>query len=354
MKQFVLIPAFQPDETLLSLVLQLRLCGLSLIIIDDGSGDGYAHIFRACSAHATVLTHPENRGKGAALKTGLAYIQEHCASPYAVATADADGQHAPNDILRVLEAACDAPDTLILGSRALKGQVPLRSRLGNAITRAVFRLSTGVRVYDTQTGLRAFTDQSIDRMLQVPGERYEYEMNVLLQWAKERRRITELEIETIYLNGNRSSHFHAVRDSYRIYKEILLFSGASFISFLVDYGLFCLLRLLGGALAFSNITARFVSAILNYQLNRRAVFHSQKAAAQSALRYAVLASLILAANTLILKGLAAIGLPAMAAKLLTEALLFTLSWLVQRKWVFRSDDAEENENPTEVREEAAA
>ena len=354
MKQFVLIPAFQPEETLLSLVLQLRLCGLRLIIIDDGSGDQYAHIFRACSAHATVLTHPENRGKGAALKTGLGYLREHAAPPYAVATADADGQHAPNDILRVLEAACDAPDTLILGSRSLHGQVPLRSRLGNAITRAVFHLSTGARVYDTQTGLRAFTDQSIDRMLQVPGERYEYEMNVLLQWAKERRQITELEIETIYLNGNRSSHFRAVRDSYRIYKEILLFSGASFISFLVDYGLFCLLRLLGGALAFSNITARFVSAILNYNLNHKAVFHSQKSGTQSALRYVVLASFILAANTLILKGLAAIGLPAMAAKLLTEALLFTLSWLVQRRWVFRSDGTEESENPIADREEAAA
>ena len=354
MKEIVIIPAYQPDESLLALVLQLRLCGLSLIIIDDGSGDQYAQIFRACSAHATVLTHPENRGKGAALKTGLGYLQEHAAPPYAVVTADADGQHAPNDILRVLEAACDAPDTLILGSRALKGQVPLRSRLGNAITRAVFHLSTGARVYDTQTGLRAFTDQSIDRMLQIPGERYEYEMNVLLQWAKERRPIRELPIETIYLNGNRSSHFHAVRDSYRIYKEIILFSGASFISFLVDYGLFCLLRLLGGALAFSNITARFVSAILNYQLNRKAVFRSQASPAQSALRYTALAALILTANTLILKALTAIGLPAMAAKLLTEALLFTLSWLVQRKWVFRSDAVEEGENPMADRKEAAA
>ena len=105
---------------------------------------------------------------------------------------------------------------------------------------------------------------------------------------------------------------------------------------------------------FSNVTARFVSAVLNYQLNRRAVFRSQASPAQSALRYTVLAALILTANTLILKGLAAIGLPAMAAKLLTEALLFTLSWLVQRRWVFRSGGAEENETPDADREEAAA
>ena len=116
MKRFVLIPAYQPDETLLTLVMQLRLLGLDPVVVDDGSGDGYAHIFRACSAHATVLTHAENRGKGAALKTGLACLRERAAPPYAVATADADGQHAPNDILRVLEAAADAPDTLILGS----------------------------------------------------------------------------------------------------------------------------------------------------------------------------------------------------------------------------------------------
>ena len=354
MKHIVLIPAYQPDEALLRLVLTMRLYGLTVIVVDDGSGEDYARVFRSCSEHAVILRHTENRGKGAALKTGLAYIQKEIPAPYAVVTADADGQHAPEDILRVIMAAEDAPGALMLGSRAMRGRVPLRSRLGNAITRAVFRLSTGAAVYDTQTGLRAFTDESTDWMLQIPGERYEYEMNVLLQWAKEQRPITELEIETIYQNGNQSSHFRTVRDSYRIYKEILLFSGASFVSFLVDYGLFCLLRLLGGALAFSNITARFVSAILNYQLNRRAVFRSQESAAKSALRYTALAALILAANTLILKALAALGLPAMAAKLLTEALLFAVSWLVQRKWVFRSAEPEEMENPIADREEAAA
>lgn len=354
MKHIVLIPAYQPDEALFQLVATLRLCGLTVIVVDDGSGEDYARVFRSCGEHAVILRHAENRGKGAALKTGLAYIQKEFPAPYAVVTADADGQHAPEDILRVVSAAEGAPDALTLGSRTMRGKIPLRSLLGNAVTRAVFRLSTGTAVYDTQTGLRAFTAQSLERMLQIPGERYEYEMNVLLQWAKEGRPITELEIETIYQNGNRSSHFHTVRDSYRIYREILLFSGASFISFLADYGLFCLLQLLGGAIAFSNIAARLASAVLNYQLNRRAVFRSQTAAAQSAWRYAALAALILCANTLILKALTAVGLPAMAAKLLTEALLFAISWLAQRNWVFHDAGSEEHENPVTGREEAAA
>lgn len=354
MKTIVLIPAYQPEEALPRLVEDLQRFGLSAVIVDDGSSADCADVFERCAAHAVIRSHPVNRGKGAALKTGLAYIQEHFPAPYVVVTADADGQHAPEDILRTAEAAADAPGTLILGSRRMEGSAPLRSRFGNAVTRAVFRLASGTRVYDTQTGLRAFTDESAAWMLSVPGERYEYEMNVLLRWARAGRAITELPIQTIYHEGNRGSHFRTVQDSWRIYREILLFSGASFFSFLLDYGLFCLLRLLGGALVFSNITARFISAIANYHLNRKAVFRSTEPKARSALRYAMLAAGILALNTLILKALTALGLPSLAAKLLTEALLFSLSWLVQRRWVFPRAKLEVLENPPLPGEEDAA
>ena len=177
---------------------------------------------------------------------------------------------------------------------------------------------------------------------------------LLLHWAREGRPITELPIQTIYQDGNRSSHFRTVQDSWRIYREILLFSGASFLSFLLDYGLFCLLRLLGGAIVFSNITARLISAIANYHLNRKAVFHSAAPMAQSALRYAILAAGILTVNTLILNGLTALRLPSLAAKMLTELMLFSASWLIQRRWVFSHVKMKVLENPPLPGEEEAA
>lgn len=337
MQKIILIPAYQPDARLVSLTEALAGGDVRIFIVNDGSDASCAPVFQACAKHAVILTHGVNRGKGAALKTGLACIRQTCQPPYAVVTADADGQHAPADVLRLLDAAAAEPEALILGTRSVGRDMPLRSRLGNAITRGVFRIVAGTRVSDTQTGLRAFTDRALGPMLAVSGERYEYEMNVLLEWVRSGRAVRELPIETIYLDGNASSHFDTVRDSARIYREILRFSGSGLVSFAADYLLFSLLYLLTGALAVANIAARCLSAGLNYTLNRRAVFRSRASVAGSLARYALLAAGILAVNTLLLQALTALGLPALAAKLLVEGTLFFVSYAVQRRFVFRQE-----------------
>ena len=140
------------------------------------------------------------------------------------------------------------------------------------MTRAVYRISTGLKVHDTQTGLRAFDGTLIDKMLSIRGDRYEYEMNVLLDLARSRIPIKEMEIETIYLNNNAASHFNPLRDSFRVYKEILKFSASSFIGFLVDYVLYTVLLLITGKLMLSNVCARVVSASVNFTINRRNLF----------------------------------------------------------------------------------
>ena len=157
-KNIVLIPAYQPQEELLHTVRELASLDFFVIVVNDGSGPASEEIFRETERFARVLEHPENRGKGAALKTGLSYIKEHFEPGYTVVTADADGQHRIADILNVCEEARRYPNCLILGSRRFDKDVPLRSRLGNTITRFVFRASSGVALYDTQTGLRAFGD----------------------------------------------------------------------------------------------------------------------------------------------------------------------------------------------------
>ncbi len=343
--KIALVPAYEPAPLLLQLLWELKNAGFETVMVNDGSSKEKDGLFLQASEYAVVLKHPENRGKGRALKTGLDYIQSHYPPGYVVVTLDADGQHTVTDALRVWESAREHPGQLILGSRGLKEKVPVRSRLGNTITRFVYRLSTGVGVHDTQTGLRAFDSRLIPPFLEVPGERYEYEMNVLLCCPRQGIPIREVEIQTIYMDNNSSSHFDTLRDSYRIYKEILKFSAVSLTCFLVDYALYSLLLLLpfwrgaSGSLAAANVGARAVSAALNYTLNRKLVFQSKNSVRKSAFQYFLLAAAILAGNTLVLAFLAeGLGVNRFAAKLCTELLFFAASWMVQRSLIFRRKD----------------
>lgn len=205
----------------------------------------------------------------------------------------------------------------------------------------MFSLSTGLYVHDTQTGLRAFSSALLPALLEISGVRYEYEMNVLLAFARNKRPIREIEISTVYFNNNGGSHFNTVKDSCRIYKKILRFSASSFFCFLLDYGLYSLMTLLTVRLAspvsltVSNISARLASASVNYTINRNVVFNSKNSVLKSALQYFALAAGILAGNTFVLNLFVThAGLNLYAAKVLTEVLFFLLSWLVQHRFIF--------------------
>lgn len=336
-RTIALIPAYEPEMTLPALIDQLGPGDYEIIVVDDGSSLSFQSLFESLPPWVTVLRHRENRGKGAALKTGLRYIARHFSPPYTVVTADADGQHRAEDIRAVSARAEARRDALILGSRSFQGKVPLRSLVGNTITRAVYRLSSGAAVQDTQTGLRAFSDALVPKLLAIPGERYEYEMNVLLDFGAQDLPMEEVPIRTVYRNGNASSHFDTLGDSLRIYGEILKFSAASLCSFGVDYLIFCLLSAVSGSVVIPNLAARLTSAALNYNLNRVMVFRSGAPVARSAAQYALLAAGVLAANTALLCLLTNLGISSWLAKLMTEAVLFSVSWLAQSKWIFRKE-----------------
>ncbi len=345
-KYIALIPAYEPDDKLLKVIDELKAVGIEAVVVDDGSGERYRGIFRSAEDKATVISYDRNMGKGAALKTGLAYISRYRLdkdSETVVVTVDADGQHLVRDVIRVARIAAARPGTLILGSRGFDENVPLRSRLGNTVTRHVFRLSTGCGVHDTQTGLRAFTGEMIPQMLEISGSRYEYEINVLMDFARRGVPIEEERIETVYIDGNSSSHFDTVRDSARVYREILKFSASSLIGFLTDYVMFAILLAAGVNLVIANIGARLVSSVTNYTINRKLVFRSDAGLAKSALKYFTLAALILAGNTVTLSVLTGtLGIGSMAAKVLTEMLFFAISWTVQRYLIFYEQaDAED-------------
>lgn len=334
-RKIALIPAYKPEEKLIELSRSLFDMGFRVVIVNDGSGEEYDEIFRRAAEYALILRHYENMGKGKALKTGLKCIENVFIPPYTVVTLDADGQHSVSDAALLVKRSLQSPDSLILGTRSFTGDVPLRSRVGNVITRSVFKLSTGTGISDTQTGLRAFSDKLINTMTEIQGDRYEYEMNVLMHCARNGIDMKEVAIETIYLGKNESSHFNTIADSFRIYREILRFSASSLASFLLDYALYCALFGITGSVAFSNVTSRVFSAATNYTLNKKLVFASRGAVAESAIKYALLAAFILICNTTLL-GLfvSYYGVNAYAAKIAAEIMMFALSYTAQKKFVF--------------------
>lgn len=338
----VIIPAYKPDKTLVTITDQLWAYGCQMVVVDDGSGEGYQEIFDKVKDICIVLHHLENRGKGAAIKTALTYIKNELWDNGPVGIMDCDGQHLPEDMMKLLEFAGTHRKALVLGVRTVGAEMPLKSRLGNKITRVVFRLASGVKVSDTQTGLRAFDVKMIQRLLSVEGERYEYEMNVLMTLAKEKIPIKEVPIRTIYRDKNNSnSHFRSFVDSVRIYKDILKFTFSSFSSFVLDYLLFSLLLLFMPHTAvytlFANVTARAVSAFYIYSMNCRFVFRTKRKA-KTAVHYFALAGFVLIMNNLILGMFTQVfGVSVYPAKLLTECILFIFSWLIQKFVIFRKE-----------------
>ncbi len=209
----VLIPAYQPDEKLAALVENLRREFAHIVIVDDGSSEG-VEVFDAIRPQVDiVLKHEVNRGKGAALKTGFVWILENQPGIKGVVTADADGQHKPEDIRRVAEAVVERPGGLVLGVRHFGLKVPFRSRLGNHWTTFFFWLATGLAIKDTQTGLRGIPADLLPRVAKLRGERYEYEMRMLVDARLHSQKPLQLPIETVYIDGNKSSHFNLLRDT---------------------------------------------------------------------------------------------------------------------------------------------
>ena len=330
----VLIPSFEPDERLTHLVRDLfGIAGIQVLVVDDGSGPGYGAVFgQAILAGAEVLTHPANRGKGAALRTGFAHVRAHHPGE-PVVCADSDGQHTLLDILRVAAAIDDRVD-MVLGVRRFTGRVPVRSRLGNLVTAGLFALVTGHWIADTQTGLRGYPYRMLDWLAGVPGDRFEYELNLLLRASRERLRISQVEIATIYLQENASSHFRPVRDSLRVLRPLLGYAASSLAGCGVDAAALFVLYPLTGNLAASVVLARLASATLNFGLNRHLVFGAARTPLwPSVRRYALLAAVVLAANLMLMEVLTPV-LGLVVAKVLTEAGLFLAGYAVQSRLVF--------------------
>jgi len=342
MKIALIVPAYRPTDDMIPML--ERFAGnpdYVPVVVNDGSGEAYDAVFRRIPAGCVFLEHEVNRGKGAALKTALRYVIDRLPECALAVTADADGQHHYEDILRVVESAARHPGTLVLGSRAFDGNVPFKSRWGNAITRQVFSIASGVKVRDTQTGLRAFDRDAMEKFAEIPGDRYEYEINMLLYAAREGIEILEETIRTIYIDDNSASSFHPFRDSFKIYACILKFALSSIIAFLVDWILFNLLSLVpfglgpAGNVTLSQVIARVVSATVNFIVNKKVVFKSREDWKGEFVKYAVLAVVVLLCNILLMRLLhGVLGWNKNVAYVLIQVVMYTSNFVLQGKLVY--------------------
>ena len=354
MKNWIVIPALEPGDGLCAYIreLQQRICA-SVLVVDDGSGDASRHIFDRIGEMkgCTVLRHGHNRGKGRALKTAFAYVVEHAGQESRIVCVDCDGQHAPEDVEYLLGLAAVEPGTLILGARDFSEEgVPFRALFGNRAVSFLFWLVCGKWFRDTQTGLRAFDGSLLELMREIPGERFEYETQMLVSCAKNGVPIIDRPIRTIYEDGNAGSHFRPFRDSVSVlqalFSELIRFASSSLVCAALDVLLFwsVLEALTAGAgdggfrkIAAATGTARIVSAGLNYVLNRSYVFHSDQKALS---RYLVLCAALAAASAAFVFALSRFVPVTPVWKVFCDTVLFFVSYRIQKIWVFAGEKSD--------------
>lgn len=350
-KMAIVIPTLEPTVSLISYVHNLQNHGFfNIIIVNDGSSPEYDKTFQEISRFdgCKVISYAKNRGKGHALKTGYLYISNHLEHCTHTITVDSDGQHAVEDVRQLADKLLTTSGTLLLGGRDFsQPDVPFKSRFGNRTSSAMFRLFHGTWLPDTQTGLRGFDASLLPLMLSIEGERFEYEMAVLTTFAQEKRPIQTTTIQTIYLEGNKSTHFRPLADSFQVMSVLLQqlarFALSSGLSFLVDYGLaWVLLTQLTSfvtndylRIGISLVVARVVSLLVNYRLNKQFVFQDRTGQVGTFPKYLFLCAINIVLSTFFIEGISTwLNLPEILSKVFCDIPLFALNYYVQKAWIF--------------------
>lgn len=348
----VILPTYNPTERIFGVVGELSDAGLDdIVIIDDGSRGESSEIFSRLEENpaCTVIHHDVNKGKGRGLKTGFEFFLKNRPDYDGVVTTDDDGQHRPEDILRCAERMA-SECICVFGARDFNAvNVPKKSRCGNKLTRFVFRHFCGIKITDTQTGLRAIPRKYIGDMLETSGERFEYETHMLLEMKQRSIPFAEEPIQTVYINANSETHFNPLTDSLKIYAVIAKFMLSSLSCSIIDLGAFTLLNLglielfganESGRVLVATVAARVISSLVNFTLNRRRVFKAQNNIAKAMLKYYILCVIQLLVSFLCVSGLTMLfsaeqSLWQSLIKMVIDTILFFISFRIQRDWVYK-------------------
>ena len=340
-KELIVIPAYQPADTLINFIEKLLTEFENVLVVDDGGQEKFVYIFdRIKELGAIVITHAINQGKGRALKTAINYCllnPDLCEN--GIITVDADGQHGIEDIIRVANKMEEYPKSVILGCRMFDTtNVPFRSRVGNGISRKVYKWACGIDISDTQTGLRGLPFDFLYAAAKCEGEKYEYETNMLLDIKKNEVSIQEVKIKTVYENNNESSHFNPLTDSIKIYAVVLKYSASSLISAIIDYLIFILTHGMGASILGATYVARACSCLVNFSLNKRIVFSGKGNTLLELIKYLTLVVISGAISGLAVTEISmhAPNVAPVLFKIPVEIILYCFNYSFQRTFVFNN------------------
>ena len=336
----ILIPAFNPNQNIVDLVLNLSILKWNeIIIINDGSSKESQIFFDALNKieNVRILTHPLNQGKGAALKTGIDYLNNKKNELYGVISADSDGQHLLEDIEKIANEVINRKNDIIFGVRSFDNETPLRSKFGNKITKYLLYVFNGISLDDTQTGLRYLPVSIFNAFLTLPGKKYEFELECIFAIKKLGYNITQIPIKTVYIDDNKDSHFRPLIDSARIYLVFIRFSLTSLLSFALDITIFTFFLSYLDSISLATFIARTLSGLFNFYLNRNFVFfaNEKNSIFNHSIKYLVLwLTLLILSGAIVSSFQGSPNFIIIPFKILVDLILFLLAFYVQKNIIF--------------------
>ena len=344
MENIIIIPTLNPNSKLIQLINKLQQNNLNrIIVVNDGSNNQESiNILNQIKNDVTILVHEKNEGKGKALKTAFNYILENEKDIIGCITADGDGQHLVKDILkldkRLKQNKANQINALVLGVRNLYNKaVPFASRFGNGFSYIFFKLQTGVTLKDTQTGLRGLPLSLIEKAIKINGNRYDYEMNMLTEFALSKIKFETIPIETIYEENNKSSHFRAFKDSFLIYKQFIRYSTVSILSAIVDLTIFTILVHIFTGVAYiyaATAIARISSGCFNFFSNRKWSFKSKKNIQFQILKYISLFITQMCVSGFLVNTLSILPINVTIIKIFVDSCIFIVNYIIERRYIY--------------------
>ena len=336
----ILIPSYNPGQNLLDLVLGLSSYQWNeIIVVNDGSSNESQIFFDNLKNidNVHVINHSTNLGKGAAIKTGIEYLKNKKTRLDGLITADSDGQHLVEDIEKVAQSTKNRKNDVIFGVRSFEEGTPLKSKFGNKITKYLLYLFNDISIDDTQTGLRYLPVSIFSKLLTLPGNKYEYELECLFAIRNLGYNITQIQIKTVYIDDNAGSHFRPIIDSAKIYLVFARFSISSLLSFGLDISLFAVFLSYLDSIFYATIMARIISGIFNFTLNRNIVFRANRNSnlLKKSIGYIILWAILAVLSGLIVSSAQGVAMHLIIPfKIAIDLLLFLIAFYVQKNIIF--------------------
>ncbi|HJB24340.1 MAG TPA: bifunctional glycosyltransferase family 2/GtrA family protein [Candidatus Jeotgalibaca pullicola] len=351
-KTLIVIPALNPNPSFISYVEELIQAGFkNILVINDGSDSKYDSIYNQINdkEECTVYKHAVNLGKGRALKNSINYFlnlpdyREYTG----IITVDSDGQHTVGDVVQLDKAMLLDSNKIYFGSRDFNEEdIPFKSRLGNKLTTFLFWMLYGKKIRDTQTGLRGIPTSFVSSFIDLKGERFQYEMNVLIEAVYQNIEIEEISIKTLYFDDNSETHFHPIKDSLQIMGQLfgtfLKYVFSSISSFVIDILLFHIFVLIFGNMAagvrilVATILSRVGSSACNFYMNKNVVFENSSRDSALIVRYFSLVLIQMLLSWFFVMTLFKIlPLSETFIKIIVDSILFLFSYRIQKMYVFK-------------------